>query len=86
MEARAVLKGNEPDTTGLTDTKQSEEISTFNRGEGNYNVWKRNRKYKQGGGLMIIVKRNITVDNPGRRGYVWRRSGGNLESEIQRQR
>ena len=41
---------------GLTITKLSRETEEFGIGEGNYSVWRRNRKNKQGGGVMLMVK------------------------------
>lgn len=44
---------------GVAETKLSDEIEVFNIGEVNYKVWKRNRKNKQGGGVMFMIKKRV---------------------------
>ncbi len=31
-------------------------------GGGRYIIWKRNRKCRQGGGVMMLIKKNLVVD------------------------
>ena len=56
------LKNTKPDIMGVVETKLSDGIEMFNIGDGNYKVWTRNRLNKQGGGVMIMTKKNITVE------------------------
>ena len=62
-ELEEYLKIKKPDIMAITETKLSEEREAHNTGEGNYKVWKRNRKDKQGGGVMFLIKKNITIED-----------------------
>ena len=45
----------------MTETKLKEEIHLSFKGEG-YNNWRRDRKGKGGGGIMIMVREDIYVE------------------------
>ena len=46
---------------GIVETKLKGQISSDNVGNGLYKVWNRNRKAKQGGGVMLLTKENLKV-------------------------
>lgn len=48
---------------GLVKTKLGEEIGALNLGEGKYNMWRRHNRGQQGGGGMLLVKKDTVVDN-----------------------
>ena len=62
----------------LTEIKLNGETETFNTGDGNYKVCKRNKENKQGGGVKVIGKRNIRVEEVI---HIWRRTSKSHESE-----
>lgn len=47
------VSGSEPDM-GLLETKVGEGVGELDFGGSKYNMWKRNRKGKQGGGVMLL--------------------------------
>lgn len=61
-EPEEYLKEEKPDIKGLTETKLGGEIEVFSIGEGKYNMWRRNRTTKQRGGVMLLIKMDITVE------------------------
>lgn len=62
LELNDYLRDKNPDIVGLTETKLREGEDLMKVGEGKYNVWKRNRVGKMGGGVMLLVKKDIKVD------------------------
>ena len=61
VELNDYLREYAPDVMGITETKLNDNIEMNNLGEGRYNVWLRNRKEKQGGGVMILVRKELTA-------------------------
>ena len=61
LEVRDYLKESKPDVLCLTETKLKEEIHLSFKEEG-YNNWRRDRKGKGGGGIMIMVREDIYVE------------------------
>ena len=61
IEFKDYLQTNKPDVVCITETKLKDEIKVQFVKEG-YDTWRRDRKGKGGGGVMILVKQNITVD------------------------
>ena len=57
LELNDYLRDKNPDIVGLTETKLGEREDLMMVGEGKYNVWKRNRVGKMGGGVMLLVKK-----------------------------
>ena len=58
LEVRDYLKESKPDVLCLTETKLKEEIQLSFKEEG-YNNWRRDRKGKGGGGIMIIYVEEV---------------------------
>ena len=58
----ADLKEKKPEIVCLTQTKLCEEIQT-NIENDNYNTWRKDRKNKKGGGVMLMIKSKIKVKN-----------------------
>ena len=51
-----------PDIMGLAEIKLYEELEEVkNIGQNMYNVWKRSRPNKKGGGVMLMVKKSFKV-------------------------
>ncbi len=46
---------------GLTEIKLYDELEVKNIGQNQYNLWKRSRTYKKGGGVMFLVKKSLKV-------------------------
>lgn len=63
LEFNEYLKENEPDIMGLVETKLGEELEVLDCGEGKYMIRGRNREDKQGGEVMVLVKKELAVDN-----------------------
>merc|ERR1712035_276981 len=61
LELRDYLRLNKPDVVCITETKLKEEIHIQFQDEG-YNMWRRDRKNKSGGGVAILTKANINVE------------------------
>ena len=61
LELRDYLRLNKPDVVCITETKLKEEIHVQFQDEG-YNMWRRDRKNKSGGGVAILTKANINVE------------------------
>ncbi len=47
---------------GIVETKLVSDVDILNIGDGNYNLWMRNRKCTQGGGVMLLVRKELTVE------------------------
>ena len=61
VEMRDYLRERKPEVVCLTETKLKEEIKIGFEKEG-YNMWRRDRKRKGGGGVMILVNKDILVE------------------------
>ena len=61
LEVRDYLKENRPDVLCLTETKLKENVHLSFKEEG-YNNWRRDRRGKGGGGVLIIVREDIYVE------------------------
>ena len=62
LELIDYLKEKKPKIVCLTETKLCEEIQT-NIEKDNYNIWRKDRKHKKGGGVMLMIKSKIKVKN-----------------------
>ena len=52
----------EPDVVCLTETKLIDDINiNIENGDNIYNIWRKNRIGKNGGGVLILTKSNIKV-------------------------
>lgn len=47
------------DVMRIIETKLSDNIEVNDSGERKYNVWLRNRNEKQGGGVMVLVRKDL---------------------------
>ena len=61
-EFNLYLREDKPDIMGITETKLSEGIVLVNLGEGEYNIWRKDRRGKQGGGVMVLTKKDLVVE------------------------
>ena len=61
LELRDYLIEKKPDVVCITETKLREEIKISFKEQG-YNVWRRDRKGKAGGGVLIIVRDDIYIE------------------------
>ncbi len=61
-ETDLYLREIKPDIIGVTETKLSEGNLLTSLGEGKYDAWRRDRKGKHEGGVMILTKKDIVVD------------------------
>ena len=61
LELRDYLIEKKPDVVCVTETKLREEVQISFKDQG-YNVWRRDRKGKAGGGVLIIVRDNIYIE------------------------
>ena len=57
-EVRDYLQDKKPELVCLTETKLTSEIQIRFNAEG-YNTWRRDRKNKGGGGVMILTRKDI---------------------------
>ncbi len=48
---------------GIIETKLASEGDILNIGEGKYNLWKRNRKNKWGGGVILLVRKDLLEES-----------------------
>ncbi len=48
---------------GIVETKLATEGIILNIDEGKYNLWMRNRKNKWGGGVMLLVRKDLLVES-----------------------
>ena len=53
MKLKDVVKDKKPQVICLRETKLSTNIIDDTLNIGNYNIWRKDRKFKQGGGVMI---------------------------------
>ncbi len=60
-ELRDYLHERKPEVACITETKLTREINVEFEEEG-YNTWRRDRKNKGGGGVMILVRKNILIE------------------------
>lgn len=60
-ELRDYLHEKKPEVACITETKLTREINVEFEEEG-YNIWRRDRKNKGGGGVMILVRKNILIE------------------------
>lgn len=63
-EVNDYLTENKPDIMGFVETKLTDQILQTCIGNGEYNIWTRNRVKKQGGGVMLLTRKNLRVDQP----------------------
>ena len=61
LELKDYLRTSKPDVVGIVETKLKEEIKVDFTKEG-YNTWRRDRKGMGGGGVMLLVKEDIVVE------------------------
>ena len=61
LELRDYLREGDPDVVCLAETKLTEDIYIRLQENDNYNVWRKDRKGKNGGGVLILIKSNIKV-------------------------
>ncbi len=61
MELNDYLREYAPDVMGITEKKLSDNTEVNILGEGKYNVWLRNRSEKQGGGVMILMRKYLSA-------------------------
>ena len=57
MELEDIIKDKKPQVICLTETKLSTNILDDTLNFGNYNIWRKDRKIKQGGGVMILTSK-----------------------------
>ena len=60
-ELNDYLDKSRPDIMGIVETKLKGQIPPESVGNGLYKVWSRNRKDKQGGGVMLLIRDNLRV-------------------------
>ena len=61
LELKDYLREKNPDIVCLTETKLTEDIHIKIEGKDSYNVWRKDRIGKNGGGVLILSKSNIKV-------------------------
>ena len=61
LELKDFIRMEQPDVMGIVETKLSNEIDVLDIGDGKYNVWTKNRVSKKGGGVMLMVKKELEV-------------------------
>ena len=61
-EVRDYLQDKKPELVCLTETKLTSEIQIRFDAEG-YNTWRRDRKNKGGGGVMILTRKDILIES-----------------------
>ena len=61
MELKDIIKDKEPQVICLTETKLNTNILDDTLNLENYNVWRKDRKIKQGGGVMILTSKELQV-------------------------
>ncbi len=62
LEVRDYLREEKPDVMCMTETKLRQEILLNFEKEG-YKLWRRDRKGKGGGGVLILVREDIQVED-----------------------
>ena len=60
-ELNDYLKKSMPDVMGIVETKLNGQIIPSNIGNESYKAWSRNRKVKQGEGVMLLIKEGVKV-------------------------
>ncbi len=48
---------------GITEVKLNETTENIRIGNSNYNVWIKHRNNKKGGGVMLLTKKSITMED-----------------------
>ena len=61
MELRDIIQEKKPDIICITETKLTPEITFEALGLDDYNIWRKERTNKGGGGVMIMTKKELTV-------------------------
>ncbi|MPC97700.1 hypothetical protein E2C01_093026 [Portunus trituberculatus] len=61
VEINDYLRVERSDVMGITETKLTEVIEENKIREGEYNIWVRNRAEKQGGSVMLLVKKDLVA-------------------------
>ena len=61
MELKDIIKDKKPQVICLTETKLSTNIIDDTLNIGNYNIWRKDRKIKQGGGVIILTGKELQV-------------------------
>ena len=61
LELNDLISERKPDVICLTDTKLLKDIEVDLLGWSKYNVWRRDRKHKSGGGVCIMTDRRLVV-------------------------
>ena len=62
LEVEEYLERVRPDMMILCETKWKDEWGVPNLGKGKYDVWMKNRKDKNGGGVMVLTEKSIRVE------------------------
>ena len=60
-ELKDTIREKNPDIICITETKLTKESSIEALGLNNYNVWRKERTCKGGGGVMILTKKDLTA-------------------------
>ena len=61
LELKDIIQERNPDIVCITETKLKSETTIEALGLDDYNVWRRERTNKNGGGVMIMTKKELTV-------------------------
>ncbi len=61
-ELNNYIKIKQPDIMGITEVKLNETTENTRIGNSNYNVWIKHRNNKKGGGVMLLTKKSITME------------------------
>ena len=59
IEIEDYLREQQPDM-GITEIKLTGNSALWNIGEDRYNIWMRNREHKPGGGVMLLLKKELS--------------------------
>ena len=61
LELTDTIQEKNPDIICITETKLKPESTIESLGLDNYNIWRKDRTHKEGGGVMITTKKELTV-------------------------
>ena len=61
LELKDTIQEKNPDIICITETKLKPESTIETLGLDNYNIWRKERTCKDGGGVMIMTKKELTV-------------------------
>ncbi len=78
LELEDYLKEEKPDIMGIIETKLASEGDILNIGEGKHNLWMRSRKNKWGGGVMLLVRKDLL----GGICHIWGGGGRSIENKL----